>query len=501
MSTKPLIPDQQAHALFLPLLAPGHMMPMVEIARLFAANGVRVTIITTPRNALRFKHTIDRDVKSGCHITFEILTFPSIQVGLPEDIEDFSSAYTTDMTLKLIQAIEMLEPQMEKLIWQHKPNCIVSDYVFHWTVNVASKLGIPRIAFSGSSFFNLCVVNGLQTYQSFKNVVSDTESFIIPGLPDPIKLTKSQLSDIVTSNNEYSSLFGKISKSERESFGVLVNSFYELEPAYVDHFRNVIGLRAWHVGPVSLFACSADDKAERGEKASISAENCLNWLESKKPNSVLYACFGSQITFSKVQINEIACAIESSGHYFIWVVGKVLGKETKIEIDSQQKHWLPEGFEERTKKNGKGLVIRGWAPQVIILEHPAVGAFMTHCGWNSILEGASAGVLMITWPVFAEQFNNEKVVTQVLKFGVPVGSETWKRWASEESPLVGRDKIKGAIQTVMSNETETVEMRIRVSKLCELANKAVQQGNSSYNDFMSLIEEIKSLKSPKLSEK
>ena len=70
---------------------------------------------------------------------------------------------------------------------------------------------------------------------------------------------------------------------------------------------------------------------------------------------------------------------------------------------------------------GKGLIIRGWAPQVLILDHEAVGGFMTHCGWNSTIESIAAGVPMVTWPLYAEQFCNEKLVKDVLKIGVDVG--------------------------------------------------------------------------------
>ncbi|RHN64176.1 putative UDP-glucuronosyl/UDP-glucosyltransferase [Medicago truncatula] len=36
---------------FIPYLAPGHMIPLGDIAALFASRGQQVTIITTPSNA------------------------------------------------------------------------------------------------------------------------------------------------------------------------------------------------------------------------------------------------------------------------------------------------------------------------------------------------------------------------------------------------------------------------------------------------------------------
>ncbi|KAJ0084606.1 hypothetical protein Patl1_29564 [Pistacia atlantica] len=407
--------DQQLHVMFLPYVAPGHMMPMVDMARLFAANGIRVTILTTTKNALSFQNSIARDVRFGQKISLEILRFPSVEAGLPEGCENLYDATSPEMHKRFFRALELLRPEFEHHFRRNHPDCIVSDNLYTWTVKLANELGIPRLAFSGSGFFNLCVSHNIDRYKPHDDIKLETEIFIVPGLPDKVKLTRSQLPDIVKTKNEFSSLFEELKKAERDSFGVLVNSFYDLEAGYVDHFRKDIGIRAWSMGPVSMFNRDTDDKIERGGNSCVSKHSCLSWLGSREANSVLFICFGSLTRFTKAQIREIACALEESGHSFIWVVGKVSDSK---DCD----FWLPERFQENV--SGKGLIISGWAPQILILEHPAIGGFLTHCGWNSIVEGVSAGVPMVTWPVFAEQFYNEKLVTQVIKFGVP--EKKWK---------------------------------------------------------------------------
>lgn len=106
--------------------------------------------------------------------------------------------------------------------------------------------------------------------------------------------------------------------------------------------------------------------------------------------------------------------LEASGQQVIMVVNK----EWKQGI---REEWLLEGFEREWKV--RDFFFWG-APQVLIPEHEAVGGFMTHYVWNSTVEAVSAGVPMVTWPVFAEQSYNKKfvLVTQILRIGVEVSA-------------------------------------------------------------------------------
>ncbi|KAL6219060.1 hypothetical protein ACLB2K_012266 [Fragaria x ananassa] len=146
---------------------------------------------------------------------------------------------------------------------------------------------------------------------------------------------------------------------------------------------------------------------------------------------------------------------------------------------------------------GKGLVIRDWAPQVPILQHKAVGAFVTHCGWNSVFEAISAETPMITWPVSGDQFFNEMFVTQVLHVGVGVGVgvEKWVSFMDESlksEASVKREAIEKAMTRIMQGD-EAEEMRNRVKGLREQASRAFEEGGSSFSDLTALIEELRTL--------
>ncbi|PON67175.1 UDP-glucuronosyl/UDP-glucosyltransferase [Trema orientale] len=296
-----------------------------------------------------------------------------------------------------------------------------------------------------------------------------------------------------------SQLLEAIGESEKKTHGAVMNSFSELEHEYVEHLRDKLGVKAWSLGPVSLWMNKDySDKAERGQTIintgteHYSNDNLLNWLNSKDHNSVLYVSFGSLTRFRTTQLVEIAHGLEASGHPFIWVVRK----KEKDDDDEEESKVFIQSFEERVKDNKRGLIIREWAPQVLILEHPAIGGVVTHCGWNSILEAVTAGLPMITWPLFAEQFYNEKFLTEVVRVGVSVGVKRWSFdwWHIEEDVVVKREEIEKAVRFLMGGEEEALEMRKRVKKLSEAAKMAVESGGSSQSNLTALINELKSLK-------
>ncbi|TXG64245.1 hypothetical protein EZV62_011239 [Acer yangbiense] len=477
---------KQLHIFFFPHLAHGHMIPTIDMARLFARqHGVKAIIICTPLNAPLFSKVIERDSQHGIEISIRIVKFPSIEAGLPEGCENLGSTTSPEMFNNFYKALGMLQQPLEQLLEECRPNCLVADVMFPWATEVASKFGIPRLIFHGTSYFAFCVFHSLRCYEPL-NTLSEFESFIVPGIPDQIKMTKSQQPSYFRGvDNELTKLTNLSVQSEQTSYGVLVNSFNELEPAYSEHYRKFIVKKAWSIGPVSLCNRDIEDKALRGNIASIDAYECLRWLELKNPNSVLYICFGSKFVFPDSQLLEIAKGLEAAGKHFIWVM-----KEEENINNQEKQEWLLEGFEKRVE--GKGLIKKGWAPQALILDHKAIGGFMTHCRWNSVLESVTNGVPMITWPLYAEQFYNEKLVTDVLKIGVSVGTQECSRSIDARKFILKKEDIERHVNRLMVGE-EAEEMRSKAKALKEMARKAVEEGGSSNSDLNALLQELRSL--------
>ncbi|KAM6600254.1 hypothetical protein CsatA_019863 [Cannabis sativa] len=470
----------QLHVFFLPLMAQGHIIPAIDMAKLFASRGHRSTIIITPHFLPFLSKSINQNTDSATQIDILTIKIPTYEVSLPEETESIHMATTTEMLSKFFQALPMLGPQIEELIKRHRPDGLIADMFFPWATDVAVKFGIPRFMFHGTCYFSLCASVCMIRYEPHKKVSSEYETFIIPNFPDKIEFTASKVADFYKEDVEpqYLKLFKDMHEDEMRCNGVLVNSFYELEPAYADHYTNVLGIKSWHTGPLFLNSKGMNPEEKRGMECSIEKQVWLKWLDSKRPNSVIYVCFGSMIKFEDKQLMEIAMALEGSGQEFIWVVRKEKQEEIKEE-------WLPEGFEERME--GKGLIIRGWAPQVLILDHEAVGGFVTHCGWNSILEGVCAGLPMVAWPVSGEQFYNEKLVTQILGIGIGVGVNKWSR---NEGDFVKSEKLENALRRVMKGE-EAEEMRSKAKGFAQMAKRAIEEGGSSYMDLEAFFQELR----------
>lgn len=150
--------NRQLHMFFFPFMAQGHMIPTIDMAKLFASRGIKATIITTALNAPLLAKTIQRSKNLGVEIGVLVIKFPTIEAGLPEGCESFHMASSHGVQQKFIKATTMLEPQIEQLLQEHAPDCLVADIFFPWATDTATEYGIPRLVFHGTGFFALCAL-------------------------------------------------------------------------------------------------------------------------------------------------------------------------------------------------------------------------------------------------------------------------------------------------------------------------------------------------------
>ncbi|TKW20343.1 hypothetical protein SEVIR_4G081200v4 [Setaria viridis] len=471
-----------AHFVFVPLMAQGHLIPAVDTALLLATHGAVCTIAGTRATAARVRPTVDSARQSG--LTVWLVEFPLdyAEAGLPEGVDNVDNVPVEHMR-SYLDAVALLRSPIESYLRAHAPypTCVVSDFCHPWTTVLASNLGVPRLSFFSMCAFCLLCQHNVERFNAYEGVADDNEPVVVPGLEKTFLVTRAQAPGCFFRGSPAWEEFADYTeRAQAEADGVIMNTFEEMEPEYVAGYAAAKKMKIWTVGPVSLYHQLGDGAtlAARGNATAIDADECLRWLDGKEPDSVVYVSFGSIARADAKQAMELGLGLEASGHPFVWVL------RNAHEYDEAVRSFLDE-LEARVA--GRGLLIRGWAPQVLILSHVAVGGFVTHCGWNSTLEAVAAGLPVVTWPHFSDQFLNQKMAVEVLDIGVSVGVTEPLMYRKEVKEIgVGRGVVEEAVRSVMGGGVEAEERRRRARALAAKARAAVQEGGSSHGNLLDL---------------
>ncbi|KAF6139939.1 hypothetical protein GIB67_035087 [Kingdonia uniflora] len=113
-----------------------------------------------------------------------------------------------------------------------------------------------------------------------------------------------------------------------------------------------------------------------------------------------------------------------------------------------------------------------------VLAHEAIGCFVTHCGWNSVLEGLSFEVPLVAMPKIWDQPTNAKFVADVWGVGI--------RAKANDKGIVGREELLFCIREVMEGERRKVIKR-NISTWMASAKDATDIGGSSYVNIENFI--------------
>nr|GEX04157.1 UDP-glycosyltransferase 73C6-like [Tanacetum cinerariifolium] len=213
----------QLHVLLIPLLAPGHTIPMIQMAKLLAQReNVKATIVTTPVNAIRYGPTLKQHINSGLPVCFLELPFAGVENGLPEGCESADCLPGLHLLPNFSVAVDVLQQRLEERFetLKPRPSCILSDKYMLWTADTADKYKIPRIVFDGMSCFKQLCTHHLYASNVY-NEVPQSQPFVLPGLPDRIEMTKSQLpQEFNHSSIALSEHLTRVRETELKSYGM-----------------------------------------------------------------------------------------------------------------------------------------------------------------------------------------------------------------------------------------------------------------------------------------
>ncbi|RLM70308.1 hypothetical protein C2845_PM17G04120 [Panicum miliaceum] len=260
-------------------------------------------------------------------------------------------------------------------------------------------------------------------------------------------------------------------------------------PAYI-FFTSGAAFLAFFLHLLALHARTAASFREMGEELSLEfaegGAECLPWLDRQPRASVVFLCFGSLGRFSAEQTRELAAGLEASGQRFLWVVralppgdsadddlAKKFGKPPEPDLDAL----LPDGFLRRIRD--RGLIVKSWAPQRDVLAHGSVGGFVTHCGWNSVLEAVTAGVPMLGLPLHAEQRMNLVLLEKELQMALPL--EGYDRG------MVAAEEVASKVRWLMDSDGGAM-LRERTLAARAQAREALRHGGESEAALAELVD-------------
>ncbi|KAL3721205.1 hypothetical protein ACJRO7_005944 [Eucalyptus globulus] len=461
-------PSPCAHVVVFPFMAHGHTLPSIDICNALTSLGVKVTIIATPKNA----PLILSKVSKFSAISLHTIQFPRVP-ELPEGCENTADLPSLALLVPFLKATESMRPAFESILKEMSeagscPLCVISDFFLGWTLDVCQSFGIPRIVFHGMVVFDITILSMVISKIAFKNVSS-----LLAIIPFTVyKRDISDLEQCKDPDDPLLPIIAEIGKADMNSAGLIVNSFEELEGDYVVALERFYcqGAKAWCMGPALLYDHNQIERPA-GSKQVDPSQSYIKWLdEHVGSGGVIYVSFETQAHLSNVQMDNIAYGLEMARHPFIWAVKSAT--------------WvLPNnGWEDRLK--GWGLLVHDWVDHRRILSHPAIGGFLSHCGWNSVLESLSEEVPMLAWPTGAEQPLNAKLVVIGLGAGVMVRE-------GRVGETIASEVIRDGVKELMGGEKGR-QARERAREIGRLARQVVEKkGGSSYKNLEGLIKFLK----------
>lgn len=278
----------------------------------------------------------------------------------------------------------------------------------------------------------------------------------IPGL-SPIRL--ADLPQVVRNNKS-----NPVMPDESKLKYLIFTSIYELESPVFEALKRKSSFKIFNIGPASSYFKLKDIKTTTTTDDETS--NYLQWLDLQPSSSVLYISLGSFMHIAMAQMDELASGLRGSGVRFLWVARREVSRLQEMSGD-------------------RGLVVE-WCDQLRVLAHPSVGGFLSHCGWNSTMETALAGVPVLPFPIFHDQLPNAKMIVE--DWGV--GWRVLEREFDEKNLKKG-DEIGELVKRFMDLENEERKVLSRNAKeLHDICEREFANGESYQTNLDALVKTI-----------
>nr|AGA84058.1 UDP-glucosyltransferase isoform 2 [Picrorhiza kurrooa] len=376
--------------LMFPWLAHGHIFPFLELAKRLSKRNFTVYLCSAPINLDSIKTNLakDRSIDDDSIKLIE-LEFESPQ--LPSEFHTTKNipSHLSHLIPILIQDFQKSSSSFVGIVNSLNPDLLILDYFQPWAFKYALSRGIPAVCFlvicaTSFAFHHHEHTHGTSSPSPFKGIYLLDHERVDYGASMGAFIKDADL-DVFA--------FGTFNLS---SDIILFNSSKGLEGKYIDYLTVQCEKPVVPTGPLIV-------RSNEGENSEI-----MKWLSGKDRFSTVYVSFGSEYFLSMEEVAEVAKGLELCKANFVWVLRFPLG-ENAMSVENA----LPRGFTERAKE--RGLVVT-WAPQTSVLDHESTGGFVSHCGWNSVMESAYFGVPVIAMPMRIEQPLSGRMLVELCLF-------------------------------------------------------------------------------------
>ncbi|KAM0936315.1 putative 7-deoxyloganetin glucosyltransferase [Dioscorea sansibarensis] len=466
--------EVKPHAVCIPGPAQGHINPMLNLAKVLHSNGFHITFVNTEYNHRRLLRAQGLSSLSGV----DDFRFETIPDGLPESDEDTTQHVVSICYSTMINCLGPFRQLLSKLS-DPPVTCVVADGIMTFAVEAASEFHIPGALFWPAGACSLMaglqcqklIDRGVLPLRGTEDIVNGYLDKVIDWIPGMKNMRLKDFPSFIrtTDSDDFMLTFAK-HELERISMAsaVIIHTFDDFEHQVLQAMSSIIPPSIYTIGPLTLLAARTAASSLADIRSNLWKEEpgCLEWLEGKEPRSVVYVSFGSVTVMTNEQLTEFAWGLANSKHKFLWIIRPDLVRDDSAVV--------PQEFIAETQERG---LLASWCSQEQVLKHPSIGAFLTHCGWNSTLESVCGGVPVICWPFFGDQQTNCRYLCTEWGMGMEIDNN------------VKREEVEGLIKELMNGE-KGMEMRNRALAWKELAVRASEPGGSSSVNFDKLVTEV-----------
>ncbi|XP_006342241.1 beta-D-glucosyl crocetin beta-1,6-glucosyltransferase-like [Solanum tuberosum] len=420
------INQKSIRVLMFPWLGHGHISPFFELAKKLVKRNFTIFLCSTPANFISIKQKlINEDLTEKIHLVD--LRLPSLP-DLPPHYHT-TNGLPSHLMSTLKKAFAKARPIFTQIINSIEPDLLIYDLLQPWAPKVAAEKNIPSVVFVTSSATMFSYM-----FHTFRYPNSEFPfSSIYYRDYELARMVKNQELEPIEQQQKDNTSVKLCFK--RSSNIVLIKGFKEIDGQYCDYISSLTKKRVVLVGPLVQEPTSEDGNSQ-----------ILTWLNQKSKGSTIFVSFGSEYFLSQEDREEIAHGLEKSRVNFIWVVRFPKGEKLKLE------QALPRGF---FKKVGeRGMVVEDWAPQAKILGNPNIGGFVSHCGWNSVMESMKIGVPIIAMPMHLDQPLNARLVEEV-----GIGLEVVR---DKDGKLDGEQISEIINKVVLEKEGESIREKAKI---------------------------------------